>query len=219
MTSTLDDEPRNADITKLLDFKVNAIHARTSILGFVDILRAQGEGYVKQGEESTDLGIQDIEAQEPPQGVHIASGGTDDATKSGIQQSKQHPPCVASHSGAMPSQGVLQDSGLANESFAQHISEHATYDPAAHDLRQYLQNSQTESVSTFMPPDTNYSGHEQQRFDVAHPFFDPAMLELFPDGELPDLSQIGSLPINLYDSGLIDWNMSSIGSSESRLAF
>lgn len=44
---------------KLTSFKLNAPHARESILGHTQILWTNGDGYAKAGEENTDLGIEE----------------------------------------------------------------------------------------------------------------------------------------------------------------
>jgi hypothetical protein len=49
---------------------------------------------------------------------------------------------------------------------------------------------------------------EGQNLDLFHPLFDPEMLELFPDGELPDLSLLETTPMNLDYLDMTDWNPS-----------
>ncbi len=68
----LEDEPKNIDIKKLVDFKINAADARTSILGFTEILRSKDHGYANPGEENDDLGIQDQTSQIVPQAPEVA---------------------------------------------------------------------------------------------------------------------------------------------------
>jgi hypothetical protein len=215
----LEDEPRNADITKLLDFKVNAVHARTSILGFVDILRAKGEGYVRQGEESTDLGIEDNETQNLPQGAQVAFNNNDAATNAIPQQSKQPQASMSSLSVPTPSKSVSQYSGKGSGSLSQQTSEHAINEYATHELRPYMERLGNEPANAALPVSTGHFDHEQQHFDVVHPFFDPAMLDLLPGGELPDLSQFGPLPMSLYDLELGDWDMSSVDPAVRRSVF
>ncbi|KAH7148209.1 hypothetical protein EDB81DRAFT_791762 [Dactylonectria macrodidyma] len=55
----LEDEPKYLDTSKLTNFTINATYARASILEFTGILRSMGDGYVKPGEETKDLGIQE----------------------------------------------------------------------------------------------------------------------------------------------------------------
>ncbi|KAH7148987.1 hypothetical protein B0J13DRAFT_295137 [Dactylonectria estremocensis] len=55
----LEDEPKYLDTSKLTNFTINAVYARASILEFTGILRSKGDGYVKPGEETKDLGIQE----------------------------------------------------------------------------------------------------------------------------------------------------------------
>ncbi|KPM45635.1 hypothetical protein AK830_g918 [Neonectria ditissima] len=56
--TTLDDEPKFINPTELTSFRINATFARASILEFTGVLRPKGHGYVKPGEETWDLGIQ-----------------------------------------------------------------------------------------------------------------------------------------------------------------
>ncbi|KAK4889551.1 hypothetical protein LTR27_011629 [Elasticomyces elasticus] len=196
VTSTLDDEPRNADITKLLNFKVKATHARTSILGFVDILRVQGEGYVKQGEETTDLGIQDDDVlREPHSSIEIGPSRTKQTQ--GVDALSQH-------------------SHVGDENLPHPINVHTIPKTPTAELNYCTQPPNTESNSTFGPADAGRLEMEQQRFDVVHPFFDPALLDIFPDGEVPDLSQFGSLPMSLTDIQLGDWTTASLDPFEGR---
>ena len=215
----MEDEPRNADITKLLSFRANAVHARTSILGFVDILRAQGEGYVRQGEESTDLGIKDNETENLSQGTHVASDSNDDATNAMPHQTKQAQPSISALSDPIPTRSVSQDSALGSGYLSQQTSEYAIRDHATYEPRPYMERLHSEPANATIPPGTGGFDHEQQGFEIAHPFFDPAMLDLLPGGELPDLSQFGPLPMSLYDLEFGDWNLSSIDPSVRRSAF
>ena len=215
----MEDEPRSADVAKLLNFKVHAVHARTSILGFVDILRAQGEGYVKQGEESTDLGIQDNETQNLPQGAHGTTNSNEDATNAVPQQNKQTQPTMFSLSAPIPSQSVSQGSGLGSGSLSQQTFEGAIHDSVIRGLRPHIERSRSEIPNAFVPLGTGHLDYEQHGFDVVHPFFDPAMLDDLPDSELLDLSQFGPLPMSLYDLELGDWTVSSVGPSGTRSAF
>ncbi|OCT45727.1 hypothetical protein CLCR_01572 [Cladophialophora carrionii] len=57
----LDDEPKLVDPTKLTSFKINARHARRSILGHNDILWRNGDVLPRSGEELGDLGIEEDE--------------------------------------------------------------------------------------------------------------------------------------------------------------
>ncbi|KAK5707399.1 hypothetical protein LTR17_020742 [Elasticomyces elasticus] len=176
-TSTLEDEPRNADITKLLNFKVKATHARTSILGFVDILRVQGEGYVKQGEETTDLGIEDDDMLRAP---HLSSNTSiatnPDRTKQTVREN-----------------ALSQHSHLGDDILPHQVNINTIPNPPTAERRSCTQLSHTELNNTFGASDAAHLEMEQQSFDVVPPFFDPPLLDIFPDGEVPDLSQFGSL--------------------------
>lgn len=39
--------------------------------------------------------------------------------------------------------------------------------------------------------------YNDQTLDVYQPFFDPAMLDLFPNGDIPDLSDFDHSPLDL----------------------
>ncbi|KAK3647094.1 hypothetical protein LTR56_008262 [Elasticomyces elasticus] len=200
VTSTLEDEPRNANITKLLNFKVKATHARTSILGFVDILRVQGEGYVKQGEETTDLGIQDDEVLRAPHMPANSSIETD--------------PCRNKQTVIVDA--LSQHSHLGDEILPPRIDVNTIPKTPPPELGSCTQVSHTEANGTFGPSDAGRLEMGQQHFDVVHPFFDPALLDIFPDGEVPDLSQFGSLPMSLTDIQLGDWTTASLDPFEGR---
>lgn len=66
----LDNEPKYLHPDKLKGFRVTAIRARTSILSHNDILWNKSGAYAKQGEEITDLSVQDAE---PSQTLHEGS--------------------------------------------------------------------------------------------------------------------------------------------------
>ena len=65
----LENEPKYIDPVKLTRFKFNATNVWKTILGFNRILWANDGGYAKQGEEVTDLGVQEeIDSQSTDQG-------------------------------------------------------------------------------------------------------------------------------------------------------
>ena len=207
------------DIKKLLDFKLNAVYARTSILGFVEILRSQGDGFANPGEESNDLGIQDDDIQSLQRIGQTALNNREEATKALQEQNSgaelQVPPLPASIS----TQTRLQNQSRTSSSLSQQIPEPTAHLQFTEEQYQQERQPQAELSSASAPYGVNQFGNEQQSFDVCHPFFDPAMLDLFPDGEMPDLSQFETVPMNFYDLEFEDWNMSSTAPSESQSAF
>lgn len=55
---------------------------------------------------------------------------------------------------------------------------------------------------------------ESQNIDIFHPLFDPAMLELFPNGELPDLALLETSPLNLDYLDITEWNNTAVIAGE-----
>ena len=208
------------DIKKLLDFKVNAVYARTSILGFVEILRSQGDGFAKPGEESNDLGIREDDDQTQQQTSQTTSNNNRLSTsllENNHNGANAHvlPPLAPSSI-----QSRLQNSNHSSSSPPRHIPEYTVvHPPFVQGQPQQLQHAQAEFSDGPAPHAYRLLDNEQpQSFDVCHPFFDPAMLDLFPDGELPDLAPFETIPMSLYDVGLEAWNMSSTAGSDTRSA-
>jgi hypothetical protein len=71
--TVLDNEPKLVDPTKLTSFRINARHARRSILGHNDILWRNGDALTRAGEEVADLGIEEDESD------HQSAGGPSSA--------------------------------------------------------------------------------------------------------------------------------------------
>lgn len=123
----LEGEPKYLDPSKLTNFKINAAHARTSILEFTGILRSKGDGYVIPGEETNDLGLEE---------------GSDMALPLPPEQREPQ----------QTSQEQLQQ--------------------------------ETPSIL----PQLNFLTGEGPTLDIFNSFLDPEMLNLFPNGEIPDLA-------------------------------
>ena len=51
---------------------------------------------------------------------------------------------------------------------------------------------------------------DTQTLDVFCPFFDPDLLALFPNGEIPDFSEFETSPLSLDYFELDDWNEASV---------
>lgn len=188
------------DIKKLIDFKINATHARTSILGFVEILRNKGDGVADRGAENKDLGIQDGSAknsEENPDAVlrHPVTGG-------GLH--------TLLHTDSTSAQNRLQDSDQSH-AFASRLETAPLLETQHPDQENQVQLQQP-AVDYFYPND--FTEHddvteEQNSLDVCHPFFNPTMLDLFPNGEMPDLSHFETSLLSLNYFDLEDWNMGS----------
>lgn len=222
LRSPLEDEPKNTNIESFLNFEINAVHARTSILGFVQILRAQGDGFAKPG-DSIDLGVQDEDngpgLQEDGQMVF---NRPENATKEiwehndglemlpdpikapGLQSQWQDKVTNIAQTGFMPSR--------------QGPDPTATFRFEQGQLPQE-QGSQVDLSNSPEQYEANQIDNAQQPLDVCHPFFDPTMLDLFPDGEMPDLYRFESLPANLFDLELGAWTPSPTAPSGSQALF
>lgn len=198
-TPILEDEPKNVDIKKLIDFKINATHARTSILGFVEILRNKGDGVADRGAENKDLGIQDGSAknnEEIPIAVPRPS-----VTEGGLH--------TLLHTDSSSAQNRLQDSDQSH-SFAPRPGTASLLETQHQDQENQLLLQP--AAEYFYPNDlTEHDDvtEEQNSLDVCHPFFNPTMLDLFPNGEMPDLSHFETSLLSLNYFDLEDWNMGS----------
>lgn len=193
------------DIGKYLDFKINARHARTSILGFVEILRSKGDGYVEAGEEVNDLGIQDADDQNlQPQMEQSQPGDNQTTADTGPGRSEAVQMQVAA--GLSPSSQRLGSSSHSNPP-------KSSWYPTQTNVWQQPDRPE-EILPSVTLPDT-LATQEQNAFDTAIQWFhDPALLELFPDGEIPDLGYLDTMPANFYDPILGAWDMSEIPHSD-----
>jgi hypothetical protein len=69
---TLNDEPKYADIQGLTSFRIEALHARVSILEFLGILRTGPSSFAEPGHETVDLGIKEgAEVASVPVVAHV----------------------------------------------------------------------------------------------------------------------------------------------------
>ena len=193
------------DIKKLIDFKINAAYARTSILGFIEILRSKGDGYAKPGEESNDLGIQDDGIQSLSQTRQTTLNNRSESMKAVQEQDNGGHLYTLPHPGPVPTQSRLQNPSRPSSSLSQLTADLQF----AQEQCQQEQQPQAELLYALAPHELNPLGTEQRSLDVCHPFFDPAMLDLFPDGEMPDLPQFETSQPSLDYFELEDWNMTS----------
>ncbi|OQV00209.1 Fungal specific transcription factor domain-containing protein [Cladophialophora immunda] len=205
--NTLEDEPRHIDIRKLVDFKVNASHARASILGFIDILRPKGDGFVDSGDENKDLGIElGTVRNDLPTRSSIHDGPMYDLHSGLIQQEPLENSPVALQSGFAQTTDSLRGSETnVNHGPAQleiNVNQ-AQYQQQAEPLPQPNQFD-IESAPLFQLQDQGVT--ERLTLDPCYPFFDQTMLDLFPNGEMPDLSQLETDPNYLEYFGLEGWD-------------
>lgn len=197
----LEDEPRHLDIRRLVDFKVNASYARISILGFIDILRPKGDGFVNSGDESNDLGIQRATADDSWEMEQSALSSHAHDRRSGPTQVEQRD----NGGPALPptseiGQGRTQDFNAVmfptvNQGLGQyHAPEESRY-----------QHGQTEPLRPQGSLDYGQDVTERLTLDPYYPFFDQAMLDLFPNGEMPELSQLEADLVDLDYFEVQDW--------------
>ncbi|KIX06345.1 uncharacterized protein Z518_04321 [Rhinocladiella mackenziei CBS 650.93] len=203
LTSPLEDEPKNMDIGKFLDFKIRARYARTSILGFVEILRSQGDGFVEAGEECNDLGIQDGDSQNLQQMGQRPSGNSEAAASVVLEQRDEVELPVPLFPPSASSQSRLPD--LCSTSASTPLK---TSWPPAHE-NTWQETGRLEEQFPARLPNAS-AAEEPQSFDLCHPFFDPALLDLFPDGEMPDLGQFETMPATPHDPISEAWDTSGI---------
>lgn len=193
------------DVKKLIDFKINATYARTSILGFVEILRSKGDGFADRGDESKDLGIQDDSFQSPSQSRQTTSNNREERMNTVPGSSNGGALYTLIHTDSTSAQNRLQTSILSDSSaYQQTAALHF-----AQDQRQEDQLQQADRLYSLAPNEFTENGSEQQSLDVCRPFFDPTMLDLFPNGEMPDLSHFETSLLSLDYFELDDWNKAS----------
>jgi len=191
---------------KLLNFKVNAINARKSILGFVEILRIQGEGYVKQGAESTDLGIQRDEMEESPRPTQAGGENYDATMQAAPDQDVEAQPPNSPLSNPISVRSGAHEARLSSPSLPQQSLEHGIRPDATQDQSVHMQRPHLGATSAFVPFEATQAD-QQWPFEVCHPFFDPAMPSLISYGEVPDVSQFGAIPMSLGDLEFGPWDM------------
>jgi hypothetical protein len=193
------------DIKKLIDFKINAAYARTSILGFVEILRSKGDGFADRGDESKDLGIQDNIFQPPLQSRQATSNNREESMNIVPGPSNGGGLYTLLHTDSTSAENRLQNSILSDPSASQQTA------PLhfAQDQRQEDQLQHADRLYSLAPNEFTEHGSEQQSLDVCRPFFDPTMLDLFPNGEMPDLSHFETSLLSLDYFELDDWNTTS----------
>ena len=182
--SILEGEPKHSTIAALTSFRRSAAHTRTSILEFMGILRPEGDGYVRPGDEC------DLRAEHE----NFATGPSSRASAN-PDPNNQDPEIGSNDTIPM---GQLQHG--ANMTTA------APREPDVSSAVGHLDTSQFQSNGQYRPEFLSFLGvagsnqldlgYETQ--DTFNPFFDLQPVSFFQDLEMPDLSQFdGGVPLNL----------------------
>lgn len=181
----LEDEPKNIDVRNLIGFKINAVDARMSILGFTEILRSKDHGYVNSGEENNDLTIQDqidenVQQQIPENAPIDYENGNEvgpntDTTEATDMDRRERDLSSLSSVLLHPAESLHL---ISNQCDPNH-------------------QSQTHAPPSSFTNEPSLSGIEQQPYDVWPPFFHPTMLDVLPDSEMLNLPQVDLSSIDL----------------------
>ncbi|KAK6371287.1 hypothetical protein LTS17_009018 [Exophiala oligosperma] len=197
----LEDEPKHIDPRKLTNFRVNAPHAQASILEFNRILRSKNDGYLSPGQLET-IGIEQDS---------IGAGNGLESRASNHVADDENPPLIPI---PQTPNDTEDDSWLPPHEVTCQVAD----DPPLLTLHEPLDNHSSNSASMYPNPEQHPQHYEEplgvtksQRashsqpavivpnhtIDIFHPLLDPQMLDLFPDGDVPDLSQFDTSPFNL----------------------
>ena len=203
----LEGEPMTCDVQKLIGFKTHATYARTSILEFNAVLRNK-QGELATGNEVTqDLGIEEdtvrsgsISRASPPradnhEGKSCLSSEVKRRAETEITRS-----FIYLDRPLAPSSTEATDQNTSTDSFLSMQRYPTETQRALHDKQQY-------PTTQIQPSSSSRTASEIQNptLDIFQPFFDPAMLDLFPNGDIPDLSRFEVNPLSLDYFELDGW--------------
>lgn len=186
----LEGEPRHISPGKLTNMQPNSHRARDSILEYNTILRSKEGGYATAGQEiEVDFARARIESSVPRQQEAGLCHDQGKARHACWFQTPAHAvvfPDIPKPGPTSTISTVPLDYGnwLANSSFPQPFS-------VAQPLRPQQAQDGIESGVIDQHSDMFAS------FEVFQPVVDPQLLELFPDGELPELAQGDMSTLNL----------------------
>ncbi|KEF57342.1 uncharacterized protein A1O9_05259 [Exophiala aquamarina CBS 119918] len=168
----LDNEPRFVDPRKLTGFKLNAPRAQASILEFNAILRLKDSDGVSKSGEEVDLGIE--------------QGNSGSESVSRLRSPGRH---------EGPGQEKIPLQHAAHGLWS-HNASTMQFPPSNEE--QYQEHPQNIfSALTSQLSDTFVAESNPFDIDIFQPILDPEMIELFPGGDLPDLSLFETSPLNL----------------------
>jgi hypothetical protein len=207
----LEGEPKYVDSAKLTSCKINATYARTSILEYTGILMSRGDGYVRPGEENNDLGIEDDSSE-------IQMQSRDQQESKSAQNIFKDEILGNNANYTLPDSALLQS--CRNDAMETTYpcysltlpsspSEDAQQQQERDEQYQLRQEQQMETMSPSVPQPTVIPAMDAQPLDVFYPFFDPQMIGLFPNGEMPDLSPFETNTSGLNYFEIEGWNNSS----------
>ncbi|MCJ1471554.1 hypothetical protein MMC13_000194 [Lambiella insularis] len=188
----LDNEPKYIDPRKLTSFKINIPHAQASILEFSSILRGKDGGYLKPGEEA-EL---EIEQDSGLSGQVSRESTAVPQEASSEPVSLQNPLPLSSHNDCP--QGIIPSSSTVHAQYQQEQQPQCT----------------NHMLSALASQPSGPPAAESQNLDLFHPLFDPEMLELFPNGDLPDLALLDTSPLSLDYLDMAAWNGAAAGTRE-----
>ncbi|KIX03502.1 uncharacterized protein Z518_07055 [Rhinocladiella mackenziei CBS 650.93] len=194
----LENEPKYIDARKLTSFKANAPQAQASILEFNAILRSKNDGYVKPGEEAVLRIEQDHSESGPPSRGSISNNHEDKAAQAAKTINDGRVTMYFSHFLDPPT--VKSRSRPASRNHWSHSYTTIPSPPVCEEENpegQLQQQPPHDLSATLRYQHTDLTLAENQTLDIFHPLLDPQMLELFPDGDLPDLSPFDTSPFNL----------------------
>lgn len=197
----------------------------------MEILRSKGDGYADRGDESKDLGIQDNSFQSVSRSQQTNTSNDREESSISVSESGNGGDglynLLCTDSTSAPNSDELQNAILpaSSSSASQQTAASAATASAPLYFSQYQQRQeeapqhqgQSDRLYSFAAnTEFTHSQHglpidEQESLDVCRPFFDPTMLDLFPNGEMPDLSHFETSLLSLDYFGLGngdgDWNL------------
>lgn len=198
----------------------------------MEILRSKGDGYADRGDENQDLGIQENDMRSLSQSRRTGSisnnredspisvpGSSDGGgglynllyTESTSAQQGPHNATLrpSSPSALQQPATTIGTATSAHPYFSQYQRQESPIQQQGqldllYSFSSAPNNGVTQNQQSLVPD-------EQESLEVCRPFFDPTMLDLFPNGEMPDLSHFETSLLNVdyfeLGDGDGDWNL------------
>lgn len=194
----------SVDIQKLAGNKFNAKYARTSILEFNAVLRRKDGGLSNSEQVPKNLGIEDEVSGGGSRARSLESPSDGYEGKAGwqIQPAKKRTEVNINKAETFAEESALHSNQQASaNAFLRALPSNSEAQVSQLDGSQYLPDTPNVFSSQHQdPPELEY-----QTLDVFQPFSDPAMLDLFPKGDIPDLSEFDTNPLDLDYFELEGW--------------